>query len=231
MRCDLARGLIVSCQAEGDSPFNTPAFIAAFARAAEMGGAVAVRIAGADNVRAVRGAVRLPIVALTKGGFPDGSVLITPTLDDARALAEAGADIVAVDATSRKRPGGPDGAEFVMRARAALGVPVLADVSTADEGAAAARAGAAWVATTLSGYTPETSARATEQPDLDFVAHLAARLPRQVIAEGRIWTPDQAAAALDAGAWAVVVGTAITRPIDIVRRFAHRIDAAVHRQG
>ena len=221
MPVELPRGLIVSCQAEGDSPFNAPIFIAAFARAAEMGGAVAVRICGIANVRAVKEQVSVPIVGLTKGHYPDGSVLITPDLDDVRALVAAGADVVAVDATARPRAGADSGAELVRRAASLGAVPIMGDVSTLQEGLSAAAGGAAYVGTTLSGYTPETAPSATDQPDLDLVAALVGPLPDRVIAEGRIWTPEQAQLALDLGAHAVVVGTAITRPVDIVRRFVH----------
>lgn len=222
----LARGLIVSCQAEGDSPFAAPRFIAAFAKAAELGGAAGVRIAGLDNVRAVRAAVALPIIGLTKGRYPDGSVLITPTVEEAAAIEAAGADIVAVDATARQRPDGLAGEEVVRRLSQRLRAPVLADVSSFEEGLAAARAGAAYVATTLSGYTPATASSSSGAPDLRLVSQLAQALQDKVIAEGRISTPEQAAEALRLGAFAVVVGTAITGPIDIVRRFVRSVKAA-----
>jgi putative N-acetylmannosamine-6-phosphate epimerase len=226
MPTELRRGLIVSCQAEGDSPFNTPVFMAAFARAAEMGGAVAVRVCGTANVRAVRAQVSLPIIGITKGHYGDGSVLITPGLDDVRDLIAAGADIVAMDATSRNRPSGQSGTDLV-RAAVALGaVPIMADVSTRDEGVAAAAAGAALVGTTLAGYTPATAPRASADPDFDLLGRLCRDLPGRVIAEGRIWTPQQARRALALGAHAVVVGTAITRPIDIVRRFVEALEGA-----
>ncbi|MCU0256034.1 MAG: putative N-acetylmannosamine-6-phosphate 2-epimerase [Vicinamibacterales bacterium] len=219
MASDLPRGLVVSCQAEGDSPFNAPGFIVAFAKAAEMGGAVGVRICGVENVAAVRQAVRVPIVGLTKARYPDGSVLITPGEDEARALVEAGADYVALDATARPRPTGASSLDVLRAVRDGLGARVFADVSTLDEGIAAAAAGATLVATSLAGYTPDTAATANAGPDLDLVARLAARLPGQVVAEGRLWAPDEARAALARGAYAVVVGTAITRPVDIVRRW------------
>lgn len=225
MPADLRRGLIVSCQAEGDSPFNAPAFIAAFARAAEMGGAVAVRICGADNVRAVRAAVGLPIIGITKGRHADGTVLVTPGQDDVRALVAAGADIVAMDGTARRRPDGRTGVQAVREA-VTLGVPVMADVSTHDEGLMAAGAGATFVATTLSGYTPETADLASGEPDFTLVASLARELTGPVVAEGRVWSPEQARRALDLGAYAVVVGTAITRPVDIVRRYAEALASA-----
>lgn len=223
MAAQLKRGLIVSCQAEEGSPFNAPEFIAAFAKAAELGGAVGVRIRGVDNVRAVRNAVSLPIIGITKGSYPNGMVLITPTIEDAAALAEAGADVVALDATDRMRPSGMTGTGMVRKAKEVLRIPVMADVSTFTEGMDAANAGADYIGTTLSGYTPGTKQKKMDGPDLPLVKELAEMLPGQVIAEGRIWTPEQASEALQAGAFAVVVGTAITRPVDIVRRFAEKL--------
>lgn len=225
MALQLSRGLIVSCQAEEGSPFNAPEFIVAFATAAELGGAVGVRVRGIENVRAVRQAISLPIIGITKGTFPNGNVLITPTLDDAQALVEAGADVVALDATDRLRPSGMSGTGMIRKAKEVLSVPVMADISTFTEGIDAANAGADYVGTTLSGYTPGTRQKNMEQPDLQLVQELAAMLPGQVIAEGRIWTPEQAAAAMEAGAFAVVVGTAITRPVDIVRRFVAKLSS------
>ncbi len=223
MAVQLKPGLIVSCQAEEGSPFNSPEFIGAFAKAAELGGAVGVRIRGVDNVRAVRNVVSLPIIGITKGLFPNGMVLITPTIEDAAALADAGADVVALDATDRMRPSGMTGTGMIRKAKDILRLPVMADVSTFTEGMDAANAGADYVGTTLSGYTPGTKQKNMEQPDLELVRQLAAMLPGQLIAEGRIWTPEQAVEALQAGAFAVVVGTAITRPVDIVKRFVTRL--------
>lgn len=215
----LKRGLIVSCQAEEGSPFNSPEFIVAFAKAAELGGAVAVRLCGAENISAVRKQVLLPIIGIAKSTFPDGSVLITPTLDDVEAIILAGADIVALDATRRVRPSGLTGTGMIVTIKKRLNIHVMADVATFDEGMAAADAGAEYVGTTLSGYTPNTKQKDMSKPDFDLVTKLAQHLPDQVIAEGRIWTPEQATEALHCGAFAVVVGTVITRPIEIVKRF------------
>ena len=215
----LKRGLIVSCQAEEGSPFNAPGFIAAFSKAAELGGAVGVRVRDPENVRAVAAATHLPIIGLTKGKFPSGAVLITPTLGDAVKLAASGASIVALDATSRRRPGGLTGTEFIRAVRSAVDCMILADCSTAEEGVAAADEGADFIATTLSGYIDPSQSPPAE-PDYALIRALASRTPAPVIAEGRIWSPDQAAQAVACGAYAVCVGTAITRPVDIIRRFA-----------
>ena len=110
---ELRKGLIVSCQAEEGSPFNSSRFIAAFAEAAEIGGAVGVRVRDPENVRAVAEVIDLPIVGLTKGKFESGGVLITPTIDDVLRLVDSGADIIAVDATDRRRLNGMSGNEFL----------------------------------------------------------------------------------------------------------------------
>ena len=148
----LRGGLVVSVQAPPGSPLRAPEHMAAIARAAEAGGAVAIRAAGAADVAAIRAAVDLPLVGLHKRHAPEG-VRITPTLEDARAVADAGADVVAVDATLRPRADGRATAEFLDELDRELGVPLLADVDDLESGRAAAAAGVAAVATTLAGYT------------------------------------------------------------------------------
>lgn len=212
--------LIVSCQAPPDSPLRHPAMIAALAQCAERGGAGGVRIDGPDDVTAVRRAVTVPIIGLYK--IPHSSpVYITPTFEMARDIARAGADIVAVQATREREDTGTPLADLVGRIHAECGIPVMADVSTRDEGLAAAAAGADLVATTMAGYTPHS--RHMAGPDLDLVSDLVNRCPVPVVAEGRITTPEEAAAALRAGAWAVVVGRAITMPDAITARFVRAL--------
>jgi len=223
---ELKKGLIVSCQAEEGSPFNSPEFIAAFAKAAELGGAVAVRVRDPGNVAAVREVVNLPVIGLTKGYYSTGTVLITPTVDDVIKLVKSGADIVAVDATRRLRPNGVSGAEFVRFIKSKIEIPVMADISDVDEALTAVDVGADFVSTTLSGYTEE-SADANGLPDLDLVRNISSRVRTPVIAEGRIWTPEQAKAAIELGAYAVCVGTAITRPVDIVHKFAFSLSIGI----
>ncbi|MCW5979552.1 MAG: N-acetylmannosamine-6-phosphate 2-epimerase [Bryobacteraceae bacterium] len=219
----LRGGLVVSCQAEGDDPFNQPQYVALFARAAEMGGARGIRACGAANIRAIREATPLPIVGITKSQYPDGSVLITGDFGDVHEALEAGAAIIALDATGRIRPNGMRGPEFVARVKAEVGVPLLADVSTFEEGMRALEAGADAVATTLSGYTPDTRGRAGGQPDWDLLRALAGATSLPVILEGGVWTPEEARRGLRLGAHAVVVGTAITRPRLVTRAFMERM--------
>jgi N-acylglucosamine-6-phosphate 2-epimerase len=152
-------------------------------------------------------------------------VYITPQLEDAHEVTAAGADVIAVDATSRARPGGVEPGEFIATLVRELERPVLADVASLEDGVLARRAGAAAVATTLSGYTDGRAAPA--DPDLELVRRLAAKLDCPVLAEGRYRSPEAVGAAFDAGAFAVVVGAAITDPLALTSRFA----AATRRPG
>lgn len=211
----LSGGLVVSCQARPGEPLHGAAMMAAMARAAVAGGAVGVRINGVEDVVATRAAVEVPVIGLWKDG--DDGVYITPTLDHALSVAAAGADIVALDATARPRRDGRSLEDTLTALRARHGVLVMADVSSYDEGVEAAAAGADIVGTTLSGYTG--GGRVPAGPDLELVEKLAADLGVPVFAEGRITSPAQAAEALARGAFAVVVGGAITRPAAITARF------------
>ena len=212
--------LIVSCQALPGSPLRDSTIIAALAQCAERGGAGGVRIDGPDDVAAVRRLVAIPVIGLYK--MRDSSpVYITPTFDAARAVAAAGADIVAVQAT-RERAATPHPLpDLIARIHRDCRIAVMADVSTLDEGIAAEAAGADLIATTMAGYTPHS--RQMRDPDLELIRELAGRISIPVVAEGRIGTPQEAAAALRAGAWAVVVGRAITMPEAITEGFVRRM--------
>jgi len=210
-----ARSLIVSCQAGKASALHGPDPMARMAREAAAGGAAGIRANGPADVAAIRAAVDLPIIGIHKLGDPAG-VFITPTVAAAAEVVRAGAAMVALDGTLRPRPDGTPLAAVIAAIHADLGVPVMADVDSYDAGVAARAAGADVVATTLSGYTGGVM---PVEPDLDLVSRLAAAVDCPVIAEGRYATPEQVRAALDAGAYAVVVGTAITSPAAITRRF------------
>ncbi|WP_119320016.1 N-acetylmannosamine-6-phosphate 2-epimerase [Capsulimonas corticalis] len=218
----LRGGLIVSCQAlPGEALFGGE-IMARLAVAAERGGAVGIRANSPVDIAAIRAVTSLPIIGLFKVDVANYDVYITPTVKDALAVAEAGADIIALDATDRPHPEGTT-AEFIAAVRVATGLPVLADISTFAEGVAAQEAGAEFISTTMSGYTPYSPQ--LEGPDLELATRLAAELKRPLFAEGRIHTPEQARAALDAGAFAVIVGGAITRPQQITERFARAVAA------
>ena len=215
----LKDGIIVSCQAEGNDPFNHPRMLAAFAQAAQMGGAVAIRAEGIENISAIRAVVDLPIIGIIFGQYLDESALITPDFSDIENILEAGADIVALDVTPRLRPNGMDGIEFFDEVRNKYSVPLMADISTFAEGVQAAELGADAVATTLSGYTSYSETTSTDEPDFQLIEDLSRVAKVPVIAEGRIWTLDQARAAQRGGAFAVVVGSAITRPRVVTSKF------------
>lgn len=218
-------GLVVSCQAEGDSPFNSPEGVAMFAMAARMGGAAAIRSEGVAKTRRIVESVDLPVIGLKKSLFDDQSVRITGTFDHLEQMIETGCDMVAVDGTFRHREGmsGPDFIKEIKRRRA---FPVMADIATPEEAAACREAGADCVSTTLSGYTPQTASGDQWGPDLELVAELAKRFGDHfpVVAEGRYNTPALAGDAIKHGAWAVVVGTAITRPQVVTKWFRDAIE-------
>lgn len=212
----LRGGLVVSCQAYPGEPLRHPETIAQLAESAVRGGAVAVRVQGVADVSAVVGRVEVPCIGLWKHGH-DG-VFITPTLRHARAVRDAGADVVALDGTRRPRPDGLSLAATIAALHDEQATAVMADCGCLDDALAAADAGADLIGTTLAGYTPDRPR--TEGPDLELLAAIVRALPgTPVVAEGRVHTPDQARAALDAGAHAVVVGTAITHPTTVTGWF------------
>lgn len=212
--------LVVSCQAYPGEPMRTPDTTARVAQAVVEGGAAAVRVQGLDDVRATVAAVEVPVIGLWKDG--DEGVYITPTVRHARAVAEAGAHVVAVDATLRERPDGSSVADLVRVLHEECGVLVMADCDDLASAVAAAEAGADVVGTTLAGYT-DARAR-TDGPDLQLLREVVRELPgHAVFAEGRIHTHEQAQAALRAGAHAVCVGTAITHPTSLTRWFVDAI--------
>jgi N-acylglucosamine-6-phosphate 2-epimerase len=223
----LPRGIIVSCQAAPDDPLHGTALMTAMARAAAAGGAVAIRANGPDDVRAIRSAVDLPIIGLYKTDLRGFALRITPTRDHARAVAGAGADIIALDATDRPRPPGEELERLIETIGDELGLPVLADVSSVAEGRRAMELGASFVATTLAGHTEATKGRAL--PAIDLVRELCAVLDVPVLAEGGIVSPEHALQAFRAGAHGVVVGSAITRPQFITRRFVEFTESSLGR--
>lgn len=225
----IRQGVIVSCHA--DDGMRDEAIFAYFVQAAVAGGAVALRIEGAERVRNTRSQTELPIIGFAEGCYADGAMLITPTMDAIDALFAAGADAVAVDVTKRKRPDGTDGFIFFEQARKRFTGLLWADVANFREGIRAAEIGADFIATTLSGHTPGTATYDYRTPDYVLIRELSHSLTIPVIAEGRIWTPEAAVEALRAGAHAVVVGSAITRPRIITTTFVEALkeQAETHR--
>jgi N-acylglucosamine-6-phosphate 2-epimerase len=216
----LKGGLIVSCQAAPSPSLESPEVLAAIAEAVVAGGAIGIRADGPTNVSAICDRTKVPVIGIWKRELPDTKIHITPRLEDVLAVADTGADVVALDATSRPRPEGESLEEIVREAKARCSALLMADVSNFEEGVRAAELGFDFVSTTLSGYVGE-STMMPEGPDIDLVERLADHFGDAVpvIAEGRISSPEQAADALRRGAHAVVVGTAITRPQVLTQAF------------
>lgn len=222
----LRGGLIVSCQAYPGEAMRDPNTMAQIASAALVGGAAGIRVQGIADIRAVA-ELPVPIVGLWKDGEDD--VFITPTLGHAIAVADAGADIVAIDGTRRPRPDGLSLAETIAGLRAHFAQSgrdalIMADCGSLDDAIAAEEAGADVLGTTLSGYTGERAK--SDGPDLELIGQIAARCATPICAEGRIHAPAQAAAAISAGAFTVCVGTAITHPSTITSWFADALRGA-----
>jgi N-acylglucosamine-6-phosphate 2-epimerase len=224
----LPRGLVVSCQGPPGTLLDDPHVMAAMAAAAERAGAIGIRAQGVADIRAIRRVTGLPIIGLLKRDI-GGRRWITPTVADAIAIVGAGADLVAVDLTAGPRPDGSTAEAYLRDLRDAITAPILADVSTLTEGIAAADGGAAAVLTTMSGYTPQS--RPLEGPDLELVSELVRAVAIPVIAEGRFRSPEQVRDALDRGAHAVVVGTAITNPLEITRWFMVGVGSSAQAGG
>lgn len=216
----LRGGIVVSCQATEENPMHGPDTMARMARAAEIGGAVAIRVNGPVDTPAVMSATSLPALALYKVDYDDSDVRITPTLADTRTLLGTGAPMIALDATNRRRPFGESLVDSVKAIHDA-GALAFGDCATREDLEGAIAAGCDAIGTTLSGYTAESATDSTE-PDLDLVAYFVTHSPVPVYAEGRYWTPQQAAAALEIGAHCVVVGTAITNPMKTTEYFVQQ---------
>ena len=219
-------GLIVSCQAPITSPLHNPTIIAAMAQASANNGAKAVRIDTPNHIKAVKEKVPVPIIGLWKQIVAESDVYITPQFHHALAVAEAGADIIAIDATQRKRPGGEKLVDMIRGIHQQIGKPVMADVDTFTSAKLAIDSGADIVGTTLFGYTEET--KNLIPPGWELLKHIVENLKVEhpdilVICEGGISSPEEAKKALELGADAVVVGTAITGIDLLVKAYIKRI--------
>lgn len=213
------RGLIVSCQALPDEPLFGGDTMAKMADAAVRSGAIGIRTNGADDIKAIKQRVKVPVIGLIKRDFPGSDIFITPTLNEVISIIAAGADVIALDVTDRE--GRLEAVQPLINYAHQHGVAVMADVSTFEEGVAAQQLGADLVGTTLSGYTLYSPQQ--EEPDFRLVRRLSAAIEVPVVAEGRIWSPEDAARAMKAGASYVVVGSSITRPQLIASRYVEAL--------
>lgn len=213
-------GLIVSCQALKTEPLYD---MSKMAYAAMLGGAVGIRANTIVDILAIRERVDLPIIGIIKEEYPDSDVYITPTMKEVDALVKIGCDIIATDATNRTRPDGKSFEEFFKEVRAKYPDQLfMADTSCFEEGKLAAELGFDLIGTTMAGYTPYTKGR--KLPDCELIERYSKELDKPIIAEGGIWCPDDLKAVYKAGAFSAVCGTAITRPMDITRRFVKALE-------
>jgi N-acylglucosamine-6-phosphate 2-epimerase len=220
----LENSIIVSSQASINEPFYPDEAMKAMIQSVINGGAQGLRLAGPSHIHLAKMLTDLPVIGITKPDIiPENYkeiVYITPAFQDAEAIYKAGADIIAIDATSRKRPA--ENLEvLIQRIHSELNCPVMADISTIDEGLNACELGADILSTTLAGYTAYS--KATNGPDFELLDRLIKYTDRPVILEGRIETPDHVKIAFEKGAFAVVIGSAITRPQLITHKFVNII--------
>lgn len=218
-------GIVVSCQAHEEDGLYGPENMALMAKAAELGGAVGIRADDPNHIAAIHRTVKLPIIGIYKEDVEGYETRITLNMDRVKAIYEAGSSIIALDVTNRPHPYGTTGLEMIKQIKEQFGCLVMADISTFEEGVAAAEAGADLVATTLSGYTSYSPHM--EGPDYALVKRLAQTVKVPVICEGRIASPEHARRLLRMGAHAIVVGSMITRPMWITKQYAEAMKQTV----
>ncbi|WDH75433.1 N-acetylmannosamine-6-phosphate 2-epimerase [Exiguobacterium marinum] len=216
--------LIVSCQALPDEPLHGSAIMARMAVAAKEGGASGIRANGIEDIQAIQSVVDLPIIGIIKREYDGSDVYITPTLEEVDALVSAGVDLIALDATHRARPDGSTIATlFPLLKEKYPNQRFMADCATLEDAVRAERLGFDVVAPTLYGYTAETVGKKVYEGDFQFLREMVQIVSIPVIAEGNVITPEHARRVLEIGAYAVVVGGAITRPQQIAKRFVEGI--------
>lgn len=215
-------GLVVSCQALETEPLYSSFIMGRMAYAAMEGGAVGIRANTPQDIAEIRRNVDLPVIGLYKVVTEGSDVYITPTMAEIDALMEAGPEIIAMDATDRVRANGMTIREFFPQVREKYpDMLFMADCSTYEDALRAQELGFDLAGTTLCGYTEETAG--TEIPCYELLRKMSGNLSIPVIAEGGIWERAQLQEAFACGIHAAVVGTAITRPRDITRRFVEAI--------
>ncbi|MBW7572897.1 N-acetylmannosamine-6-phosphate 2-epimerase [Caproiciproducens faecalis] len=217
---EIKGGLVVSCQALPGEPLHSSMIMGRMALAAEAGGAVGIRAQGTEDILEIMRVTDLPVIGIIKRQYADSDIYITPTENEIRELLRTGCAMIALDATLRKRPNGERLEDLAALVKSG-NVLAMADCSTYEEAVNAEKIGFDCVSTTLCGYTPYSEN--LPGPNLALIRRLARELSVPVIAEGKIQTPQELKAVLDAGAYCAVVGGAITRPQEITARFTREI--------
>ena len=216
--------LIVSCQALPNEPLHSDFIMARMAVAAKEGGAKGIRANSVVDIKAIKEAVDLPVIGIIKRDYSDADVYITATIKEVDELMEAKPDIIALDATISSRPNGQRLDEFYNEIRSKYPHQLLmADCSTVEEMIHADELGFDFVGSTLVGYTKQSQGDKIEANDFEILRKVLSRIHHPLIAEGNIDTPEKVKRVLELGAYSVVVGSAITRPQLITKKFVNAI--------
>ena len=217
---ELRHKLIVSCQALPDEPLHSDFIMARMAVAAKEGGASGIRANSVADIAAIQKAVDLPIIGIIKRDYQDADVYITATMKEVDELMTVRPDIIAIDATTSTRPNGESLKEFFQKVKEKYPDQLwMADCSTIDEMLVADQLGFDFIGTTLVGYTKQSQGDKIESNDFEIIRKALSQLSHPLIAEGNIDTPDKVRRVLELGAYSVVVGSAITRPQLITKKF------------
>lgn len=217
---ELRHKLIVSCQALPDEPLHSDFIMARMAVAAKEGGASGIRANSVVDIAAIQKAVDLPIIGIIKRDYEDADVYITATIKEVDELMTVRPNIIAIDATTSTRPNGESLKEFFQKAKEKYPDQLwMADCSTIDEMLTADQLGFDFIGTTLVGYTKQSQGDKIESNDFEIIRKALNKLSHPLIAEGNIDTPDKVRRVLELGAYSVVVGSAITRPQLITKKF------------
>lgn len=223
----LKRELIVSCQALENEPLHSPFIMAKMAKAAWEGGAKGIRANSTVDIAAIKKEVDLPVIAIIKRDYPESEAFITPTMREIEELMTVHPEIIALDATHSSRPDGETLAVFFAKIKKDYpNQKLMADCSTIEEMVAADQMGFDYIGTTLVGYTKQSAGDRIEEDDFAIIRKALQKVRHPIIAEGNIDTPEKVKRVLELGVFSVVVGSAITRPQLITKKFVSAVEAA-----
>ncbi len=218
--------LVVSCQALPDEPLHSSFIMSRMALAAKQGGAGGIRANTKEDIAEIKKLVDLPVIAIIKRDYPDSEIYITPTMKEIRELMEVNPEIIALDATDRLRPQGKTLDQFFAEIKAEFpDVLLMADCSTYEECIHADQLGFDFIGTTMVGYTPESKGLKIDEDDFKILRDVLANVKHRVICEGNIDSPQKARRVMDLGSFCVVVGSSITRPQLITKKYSQALEA------